>query len=140
MNAKALIVGVAVAGLAAGSAEAAKTRHHARAESAGAYAEPAQPVAYANLNTYLKASPRQRTSRDWSTAAATGASVNSSATMPAASSAPMAPAPAAPDTTSGATANTNAPAATAPTDNSANPSGPAATSAPPPSSPTPPAQ
>jgi hypothetical protein len=55
-----------------------------RVASAGAYAEPAHPIAYSELDAYLKASPRERASRDWQLAA-TGASVNAAA----ASTAPM---------------------------------------------------
>lgn len=96
MNRKALIIGVAIAGLVAGAAQAAKAHRHAAAtESAGAYAEPAQPIAYSNVDAYLKASPKKRAAQNWSTAAATGSTVNASAQTPM----PTAPQPApAPDT------------------------------------------
>jgi hypothetical protein len=52
---------------------------------------PKQPIPYAELNAYLKASPKQQASKDWSAgdvasaSAATGASANASANAPAAS-------------------------------------------------------
>lgn len=58
MNRVFLIIGVAAVGLAAGAAQAAG--------SAGAYAEPSRPIAYSNLNAYLRASPKTRAARDWS--------------------------------------------------------------------------
>ncbi len=74
MNRMYLFACVAAVGFAAGAAQAASSR------AAGAYAEPSQPIAYANLNTYLKASPKQRQARDWTQAgAATGAQVNTAA-------------------------------------------------------------
>lgn len=65
-------------------------KHHRRhgmkteaAVSAGAYASPKQPVAYALLDAYMKASPKERASRDWSGGPAPMMT----------SQAPMAPAP-----------------------------------------------
>jgi hypothetical protein len=83
MNFTTLVAAAAVAGLTSGAAQAATTHHHVRAQSAGAYAQPAQPIAYSNIDAYMKASPKQRASRDWSTAAATGSSVNAAAETPA---------------------------------------------------------
>ena len=85
MNAKILITGVAVAVLAAGAAAAqtaadtgstgaasgssATSTHHVRHHAShhrmaknegGAYAAPQQPIPYAQLDQYMKASPRQR--------------------------------------------------------------------------------
>ena len=57
MNAKILIAGVAMAALAAGGASATMHKKHS---AAGAYAEPAQPIPYSQLDAYMKASPRQR--------------------------------------------------------------------------------
>ena len=87
-----LIAGAAAIGLTAGASQAATHhRHSAGAASAGAYAEPKQPIPYAALTTYLKASPGVRATRDWSgqMAATTGADVNAAATT-------AAPPPAAP--------------------------------------------
>ncbi len=74
-----LIAGAAAVGLTAGGSQAAShhRHHHAGMASAGAYAEPAQPIAYNQLSAYLKASPRERASNDWSgqMAATTGANV-----------------------------------------------------------------
>jgi hypothetical protein len=94
MNPKALIVCASSLVLAVGAAQA---RTHA--DRAGRYAEPAQPIAYAKLGDYLKTSPRQRASQDWSggmatasAAGAPGAAVDTSATSPAPQAAPGAPA------------------------------------------------
>jgi hypothetical protein len=66
MNAKFLIVGVAAIALAASGAQA-KSRHHATRhakgaaeESGGAYAAPAQPIPYGQLDAYMKATPKER--------------------------------------------------------------------------------
>lgn len=59
MNSNTLIAAAAMAALVAGAA------HAAVRQSAGKYAEPAQPIAYDKLNAYMKASPRQRASSDW---------------------------------------------------------------------------
>lgn len=61
--------------LAAGPSLAAAT-HGSGAASAG----PQQPIPYSQLNSYMKASPRQRASHDWwAGQASTGASANTSA-------------------------------------------------------------
>ena len=77
-----LAAGVALAALTAASgATAGQT-----ARSSGAVAGPAQPIPYSQLNTYLKASPKQRTSKDWwsgSANASTGMSTDTSASVPA---------------------------------------------------------
>ena len=58
-----LIAGVAIAGLAAGAAQAHKAHHHAYRHAHGlAYAAPAQPIPYAQLDQYLRASPAERNS------------------------------------------------------------------------------
>ena len=45
---------------------------------------PKQPIPYAQLDAYLKASPKERASKDWwSGSASTGASTDTSATAPA---------------------------------------------------------
>jgi hypothetical protein len=86
-------------------------RHHGmKAEAtAGAYASPKQPVAYALLDAYMKASPKERASRDWS-----GGPVPMTA-----SQAPMTPAPTAtqdapPPSPPTATSDTSVPPSTAP--------------------------
>jgi hypothetical protein len=85
MNAKMLIAGVAIAALTAVSAQAASS------PNAGAYAEPAQPIPYSSLKTYMKTPVGQRAKRDWSAGAAASAGnagANASATMPTATQTP----------------------------------------------------
>jgi hypothetical protein len=76
-----LVAGVALAALtAAGGATAGQT-----ARATAAVAGPAQPIPYSQLNAYLKASPKQRTSKDWwsgSANASTGVSTDTSASVP----------------------------------------------------------
>jgi hypothetical protein len=85
-----LIAGAAAVSLTAGVSQAATHHRHAAAASAGAYAQPSQPIAYTQLSAYLKASPRQRARGDWAgqMAAATGSTVNAAAATPAAPAAP----------------------------------------------------
>lgn len=64
--------------LAVDSASAA-TKHR----TGGAVAAPKQPIPYSQLDSYLKASPRQRASKDWWSGAETGAQANTAATTPA---------------------------------------------------------
>lgn len=55
------------------------------AATGGKFAEPSQPVAYSKLNSYLKATPRQRTRKSWGldqASASTGTATNASATTP----------------------------------------------------------
>src|ERR1700759_2425775 len=100
MNTKILAVSAATLLVVAGSAQAA---------AGGRYAEPKQPVAYSQLNSYLKASPKQRATRDFSggmaantqtatpaMGASTGSAADTAATVPASPSATMPQAPAAP--------------------------------------------
>lgn len=82
MNTKLFVAAAAGSLLLAGAADAATSRHTART-----YAEPAQPIAYSKVSAYLKASPRQRETRDWTNGPAmaqanTGGAVNASATQP----------------------------------------------------------
>ena len=72
--------------LAAGAVAIAFTA--SQALTAPAPAMPKQPIAYSQLNAYLKASPKQRSTKDWSVAAPTGASINTSATATATPSLP----------------------------------------------------
>ena len=53
-----VLAGAAALALIAGGASAATHKHHAAA--AGSYAAPSQPIAYAKLDSYLKASPAKR--------------------------------------------------------------------------------
>lgn len=115
MNAKILVTGVAVAVLAAGAGAAqtdtssspagapaatsgsdmgaqhsvrhhARHHHMARNERGGSYAAPQQPIPYAQLDQYMKASPRQRMAMEQQ--ANTGTTADTSATAPAASPGP----------------------------------------------------
>jgi molybdate transport system ATP-binding protein len=100
-----LAAGVALAVLVSGAASAAP---QAKASTA-----PKQPIPYSQLDAYLKASPKARASTDWwSGSASTGASADTSATVPSTDS------PAAPTMpTDGAV---NPPATTMPSDSSAS--------------------
>ena len=77
---KTLIAAASLAALvlAVDSASAA-TRRHAGA----ATAEPKQPIPYGQLDAYLKASPKQRASKDWWSGAETGTPANTAAVTPA---------------------------------------------------------
>ena len=129
-----LIAGVAIGALAAGGASAHTARHFHRAmrEAKITYAAPAQPIPYAELDHYLRASPSERRSIEMAAGANTGAAANTSASMPGTS----APAPAAPDTSA-------PPPAAAMPDTSASPAPeaapPAGTAVNPPADTTPPA-
>jgi hypothetical protein len=132
------MAGAAAVGLTAGASQAAthhRTLHHGGMASAGAYAQPQQPVAYSQLSAYLKASPHQRAGRDWGgqMAAATGSNVNANAAVPAAPAAD-----AQPDAASAATPNPAAMPVNPPADGNAAPT-PAPRTQPAPASPEPPA-
>ena len=114
MTTKFYIMGAAAAALlVAGSAQAAS----------GRYAEPSQPIAYGKLNSYMKASPSKRASGDWTNTAAagsmpmasTGSAADTSATVPAPTSAMDTPAPSTPQPAGGqvnnppSTSDANAP-------------------------------
>ena len=78
-----LVASVAVAALAAGAASAHHHRyHHARSHHVRslAYAAPAQPVPYAEVDHYLRATPGERRSME---AANTGTSADTAAMAPA---------------------------------------------------------
>ncbi|HEY2358820.1 MAG TPA: hypothetical protein VGH86_15310 [Phenylobacterium sp.] len=99
-----LAAGAAALALSAGAAAAA-SKHPAHSTVA---MSPKEPIPYSQLDAYLKASPKQRASMDWSgQAATTGTSTNTAAT---ASSAPEAK-PDAPSTETPA-APVNPPAST----------------------------
>ena len=75
-----LAAGAAALALTAGSAFAAKRATHS------AMVTPPQPIPYAQLDAYLKASPKQRASNDWWAGANTGATADTAATAPTAPS------------------------------------------------------
>lgn len=113
--------------LAAGAAALALTAGSALAAKPGAKGAsvmgPSQPIPYSQLDAYMKASPKQRASKDWSSEASTGASTDTSATtsQPSESSATPPPSPATPpvDNPSSGTVNpspspTNPPGVTPP--------------------------
>jgi hypothetical protein len=116
MNAKVLLAGALIAALAAGAAEG--RTHQATAKAGGAYAPPAQPIPYAQLDAYLKGTSKQRAAILAQSSANTGTAVNASATTPA--SAPA-------DTTAAAPVNPLAPAV--PTDAAGSPTSPMPTTA-----------
>ena len=97
-----LAAGAAAMALSAGSSLAA-SKHKSDKSAHAVVSGPAQPIPYAQLDAYLKASPQERASRDWSgsaTAATTGSTANASATAPSAGAAPdnsSAPSAASPD-------------------------------------------
>jgi hypothetical protein len=79
MKLQVLLAGATVLALSAAVASTAS------AAPGGKYAEPSQPVAYSKLNSYLKATPRQRARKSWAldqSAASTGTATNTSATTP----------------------------------------------------------
>ena len=89
MKTIAMAAGAAAMLLTAGAADAASKhhkKHHHRGHAATmSYASPPQPIPYAQLDSYLAASPRQRASRDWwagSAMASTGTSANAAASTP----------------------------------------------------------
>ncbi|MBO9710802.1 MAG: hypothetical protein J7521_21585 [Caulobacter sp.] len=82
---------VALASLAAGAATAAP---QPRAKAGAAVAAPKAPIPYGQLDAYLKASPKQRASKDWwNGSAATGAATDTSATVPGSPAPATAPKP-----------------------------------------------
>jgi hypothetical protein len=81
MMIRTLAAGVALAALVSGAASAAP-----QSKGSAAVAGPSQPIPYAQLDAYLKASPKTRASKDWwSGSASTGMSADTSATAPATS-------------------------------------------------------
>ena len=136
-----ILAGAAVLALIATADASAATKN------AGAYAAPSQPVAYAKLGSYLKASPTKRAKQDWSigstataSAAPTGATANTAAIAPQTATpdtSAAGPAPSAPVASPAADSQTAAPAAPvqAPSDPMSAPAAPAT----PPASDTPPA-
>ncbi len=78
MKTLALAAGAAALAITAGSALAAKPG--ARGASV---AGPSQPLPYSQMDAYMKASPKQRASKDWWAGASTGASADTAATATA---------------------------------------------------------
>jgi len=108
VNTKLLIAGVAIAALSCGAASA--HTHHKKNSAANEYAEPSQPIPYAQLDNYLKATPRQRASMDFTNpAASTGTAANASASAGAPNDTSAAAGiDAAPNTSAGANMNPGA--------------------------------
>jgi hypothetical protein len=78
---KIFLAGAALAMVASGAAIAGPK---GKATTTGA--SPKQPIPYTQLDAYTKATPKQRAAKDWSAGeAATGASTDTSATLPPAS-------------------------------------------------------
>ncbi|WP_372785146.1 hypothetical protein [Phenylobacterium sp.] len=106
--------------LAAGAVALAITAGPVLAASKPATAAaPKQPIPYSQLGAYLKASPKQRASKDWwsgQEAASTGASANTSATTTAGSDVRSTPdaAPSTPSTSGASLAPVTPPVATPP--------------------------
>lgn len=122
--------------LAAGAAAIALSGGQALAATpkSSAVAGPKQPIPYAQLNAYMKASPRQRSARDWwsgqnmaSAGASTGSAANAAATTtsgsdvrstpdatPSAAAPDATPSPAAPDATAPSTGTVNPPSTATP--------------------------
>lgn len=106
MTLKLLIASVAIVATATAATAATHKHHHRAVASAGRYAAPSQPVAYAKLDAYLKAPQSQRASGDWgldtatAASAQTGAGANVSATAPDTSGQSGQPAAAMPSTES----------------------------------------
>jgi len=92
MNWKLFAICVAAVVLAASGAQA-KVRHHDRHHAAETariagidYSQPSQPIAYALLDAYLHASPRERAARDWSLGSSMSATATSSSSAVSTSS------------------------------------------------------
>ena len=106
---KTVLLAAGALALTLGAGQALANTHHKHHKGAMASAMgPKQPIPYAELSAYLKASPSQRAKKDWwsgqpalasnSSAASSGA--NASATTPSATTtAPATPGPSSTDTT-----------------------------------------
>ena len=92
-------------------------KRQAKAKASAAVAGPSQPIPYAQLDAYLKASPKARASKDWwSGSAATGMSSDTSATLPATAS----------STSTDTSVNPSSPSAPAPDSSATLPAAPPA--------------
>ena len=88
---KTLLAGATLALIASGIVPGAAIANP-KVKASAAVASPKQPIPYGQLEAYAKASPKQRAAKDWwAGEAATGASTDTSATLP----------PAAPDSMNG---------------------------------------
>lgn len=88
MMIRTLAAGAALAMLVAGGASAGTHKGSTASTS------PKQPIPYAQLDAYLKASPKERASKDWwSGSASTGMSADTSATTSTTTTATTTPAP-----------------------------------------------
>jgi len=98
----------------------------ALAQSKSAVAGPKQPIPYAKLDAYLKASPKARASKDWwsgSASAATGMSTDTSATAPGMNSGMMSGSSMTPSTPADTSVNPPAMPSTPPTYGGTQPNG-----------------
>ncbi|MBW8816375.1 MAG: hypothetical protein JF588_23390 [Caulobacterales bacterium] len=77
---KTAILAASVLALALSAGPTLAAKKHAMG---GAAAEPKQPIPYSELNAYLKASPKQRATRDWWSGASTGMAANTTASSTA---------------------------------------------------------
>lgn len=103
-----LAAGALAVALTAGQALAARS-HHASATAA----EPKQPIPYAELGAYLKASPTQRAKKDWWSQASLGAEASTGTSANTAASAP-ARTPSTPPSLGGGTSAAPSPPSTPP--------------------------
>ncbi|PVM91366.1 hypothetical protein [Caulobacter endophyticus] len=85
MFTKTLLAGAALA-LAASGAVSGAALANPKVKASAAMASPKQPIPYDQLEAYSKATPKQRAAKDWwAGEAATGASTDTSTTLPPAS-------------------------------------------------------
>jgi hypothetical protein len=102
---KLLIAGAAIAALTSGAATAHVRHHHHMRHARMTYAEPAQPIPYAQLDTYLRGSARER----MAIGASTGVAADTSASSGTGYTPPAMPGAANPTTSVTAPPNPNAP-------------------------------
>jgi hypothetical protein len=88
-----LAAGAAALALSAGQALANTHSKHHKGATASAAAGPAQPIPYAQLDSYLKASSSQRAKKDWWSGQPALASSGAAATSGANASATTTPSP-----------------------------------------------
>ncbi|HXV01700.1 MAG TPA: hypothetical protein VG166_14500 [Caulobacteraceae bacterium] len=105
MITKLLVAGAAIAALSCGAATAHARHHHHLRHSGLTYAAPPQPIPYAQLDSYLRGSSRER----MAIGASTGVAADTSASAGTAYAPPSAPGAANPTTSVTASPNPNAP-------------------------------
>jgi len=135
---KTILLAAGVAAIALSGAQALAAAKHG-----AMVAEPKQPIPYAELNAYLKASPKQRASKDWwsgQSLASTGASANASATSSAGTDVRATPDATTASPSSSTSSATTPPTATPPASTSPSETAPTTNPANPPASTTPEAQ